>query len=66
MMSHVGYDEAKRTLTILFQGGKRDESSEVQREVFGELLKASSPGSYCRDLSDDCYPYREVRTRGRR
>ncbi len=65
MMSHVGYDEAAQTLTILFQSGKRYEYTGVEREVFDGLLAAPSQGSYFGDFIDGCYPYRQVRGRGR-
>ncbi|BDP41740.1 hypothetical protein DAETH_17090 [Deinococcus aetherius] len=65
MMSHVGYDEATQTLTILFQSGKRYEDSGVEKAVFDGLRGASSPGSSFNDLIADCHPYRQIRTRGR-
>lgn len=66
MLSHAGYDDATQTLTLLFHSGKRYEYGGVEREVFDELLKADSPGGYFRDCIDGCYPYQQVRTRGRR
>lgn len=67
MMSHGGYDEAAQTLTILFHSGKgkRYEYTGVEPEVFSDLLAAPSQGSYFRDVIDGCYPYRQVRGRGR-
>ncbi|MEF2277996.1 KTSC domain-containing protein [Deinococcus sp. YIM 134068] len=66
MMSHIGYDGETRTLTILFHSGKRYEYSGVEQEVFDGLRNATSPGSYFKTSIDDCYAYKQVRTRGRR
>lgn len=65
MMSHIGYDPASKTLTILFQSGKRYEYDGVEQQVFDDFLTADSKGSYFRGMIDDCYPYRQVKGRRR-
>lgn len=63
MISHVGHDAETRTLTILFQSGKRYEYSGVPPEVYEELRTANSPGSYFREEIDGNYPHRQGRGR---
>ena len=65
MMSHIGYDPASKTLTILFQSGKRYEYGGVEQQVFDDFLAADSKGSYFRGMIDDCYLYRQVKGRRR-
>ena len=63
MISHVGYDEAARTLTLLFHSGKRYEYGGVEREVYEALRAAPSAGSFFREEIDGCYPYSQVKGR---
>lgn len=66
MMSHVGYDPATQTLTVLFDSGKMYEYSGVEPEVHERLMASSSKGSFMRNEIFDCYPDRLVTKRGRR
>jgi hypothetical protein len=66
MMSHVGYDPATQTLTVLFGSGKLYEYSGVEPEVYEALMASSSKGSFMRNEIFDCYPDRLVKGRGRR
>ncbi|OLV17460.1 KTSC domain-containing protein [Deinococcus marmoris] len=63
MMSHIGYDPASKTLTILFHSGKLYDYDGVPQEVYERFLAASSQGSFFRNEIDDCYEYRQVRGR---
>ena len=66
MMSHVGYDPTTQTLTILFKSGKTYLYSDVEQEIYDELMLSSSKGRFFRDMIDDCYPYQLVGKRTRR
>ncbi len=63
MMSHIGHDPASRTLTILFNSGKRYDYDDVPQEVYERFLAASSQGSFFRNEIDECYPYHRVKGR---
>lgn len=63
MMSHIGYDPASTTLTVLFHSGKRYDYAGVPPEVYERFLAASSQGSFFRNEIDGCYEYRHVRGR---
>ncbi|CAM3843811.1 KTSC domain-containing protein [Deinococcus frigens] len=63
MMSHIGYDPASKTLTILFNSGKRYDYDDVPPEVYARFLAASSQGSFFRNEIDECYSYHQVRGR---
>lgn len=63
MMSHIGYDPASKTLTILFSSGKRYDYAGVPPEVHDRFLAASSQGSFFSNEIDECYEYRQVKGR---
>ncbi|CAM4419854.1 KTSC domain-containing protein [Deinococcus marmoris] len=63
MMSHIGYDPENKTLTILFNSGKRYDYDDVPQEVYDRFLAASSQGSFFRNEIDECYEYRQVKGR---
>lgn len=58
MMSHVGYDEDNKILSILFHSGKRYEYDGVPKTVFLGLLAADSKGAYFNENIDGTYGYR--------
>jgi hypothetical protein len=66
MITHVGYDPATQTLTVLFGNAKLYEYSEVEPEMYEALMASSSKGSFMRNEIIDCYPTRLVKKQGRR
>ena len=58
VMSHVGFDEPTRTLSILFHTGKRYEYDGVPEQVFKDFMDAPSKGRFFNDHIDEKYPYR--------
>lgn len=65
MMQAIGYDEATRTLHILFNSGKTYEYADVPTDVFADFLAADSKGVFFRSEIDECYDYRLLK-KGRR
>lgn len=65
MMSHIGYDAATKTLTILFQSGKRYDYDSVEQTVFDDFLQADSKGRFFNEEIDGVYSYRLVKGRRR-
>ncbi|MDV6374381.1 KTSC domain-containing protein [Deinococcus arenicola] len=61
MMSHIGYDQGSKTLTILFNSGKRYDYAAVPQEVYDRFLASSSQGSFFRNEIDQYYSYRQVK-----
>ena len=66
MMNAIGYDEASKTLIIVFNSGKTYEYANVPAEVFQDFLAADSKGVFFRSEIDECYDYRLRKGRGRR
>ncbi len=58
MISAVAYDDAARDLLVIFNTGQTYVYSNVPREVYDNLLKADSKGSYMKDFVIDMFPYR--------
>ena len=66
MISAVAYDEEARDLIVIFNTGQTYAYSDVPREVYDNLLKADSKGSYMKDFVIDMYPYRRGMPRRRK
>ena len=58
MISAVAYDDAARDLLVIFNTGQTYVYGNVPREVYDNLLKADSKGSYMKDFVIDMFPYR--------
>jgi hypothetical protein len=58
MISAVAYDDADRSLIVIFNTGQTYVYSDVPRETYDGLLAADSKGSYMKDHIIDFYPYR--------
>ena len=58
MISAVAYDDAHRDLIVIFNTGQTYVYGNVPREVYDNLLKADSKGSYMKDFVIDMFPYR--------
>ena len=58
MISAVAYDDAARDLLVIFNTGQTYVYSDVPREVYDGLLRASSKGSYMKDFVLDMFAYR--------
>lgn len=63
MIGAIGYDEATRTLHILFNSGKTYAYADVPAEVFAAFLAAESKGVFFRSEIDGCYDYRLTKRR---
>jgi hypothetical protein len=64
MVSAVGYDESTQTLYLEFANtGYIYAYYEVEKDLFEELLQASSIGSYIRNNVLDCYGYSKMNHR---
>lgn len=66
VMSHIGYDPASKTLTILFDGSKRYEYAGVEQEVFDRFMAADSKGHFFNENIDGHYSYAQVKGRDKR
>ncbi len=53
MMNTIGYDEATKTLLIVFNSGKTYEYADVPADVFAEFLDAESKGQFFHAAIDD-------------
>lgn len=60
-LASVGYDEATKTLEIQFHSGGIYQYSDVEKEVYDELMKAESKGRYFMSEIRGAYSYRRVR-----
>jgi len=56
----VGYDIGSRELHVLFLANRSYVYSDVPREVYEELLRAPSKGSYLNRAIKGVYAYREL------
>jgi hypothetical protein len=65
MIHAVGYDEADRTMEVVFNSGKRYFYHNVPKEEYEGLLAAESKGRCLLDHILDCYPYELGRRRRR-
>ena len=65
MISAVAYNDAARELLVIFNSGQTYVYSNVPREVYDGLLRASSKGSYLKDFVIDMYPDRRGMPRWR-
>ena len=60
MIYAFGYDEQQQVLEVVFKRTGVYRYRNVPREVYQQLLKAESKGSYMRDLIIDMYPTERV------
>lgn len=66
MLTAVGYDDGTGELEAVFISGAVWRYADVPREVYEELLSASSIGSYMQDEIIGVYPEYELKRRRRR
>jgi KTSC domain len=60
-LASVGYDESTQTLEIEFNHGAVYQYSEVDKEVYDELMEADSKGSYFNSCIRGAFPYVQVK-----
>jgi KTSC domain len=60
-LASVGYDEATKTLEIQFHSGGIYEYDDVEKEIYDDLMKAESKGSYFMSMIRGAYSYSRVR-----
>jgi hypothetical protein len=60
-MRSVGYDPASRTLEVEFHSRGVYQYSGVPENVYQELMRAASKGSYFHDHIKDRYPCKHMR-----
>jgi TFIIF-interacting CTD phosphatase-like protein len=61
MIYAFGYDEEQQVLEVVFKRNGVYRYRDVPKKVYEGLLKASSKGSYMRDLVIDMYPTEHLR-----
>lgn len=61
MIYAFGYDEKQQVLEVVFKRTGVYRYRGVPKDVYEGLLKASSKGSYMRDLIIDMYPTEQLR-----
>jgi len=66
MIQAFGYDPEREELEVVFNSGNIYRYTQVPKEEYEGLLNADSKGRYMRANIIDCYPYYQVRRRGRR
>ena len=59
-LASVGYDESTQTLEIEFNQGAVYQYSEVDKEVYDELMEADSKGKYFNSEIKGAFPYIQV------
>jgi lysyl-tRNA synthetase, class II len=64
-LASAGYDEPKRLLEIHFRNGVTYLYHEVPKDVFDNLLKSASPGSYFTAAIKHVYQWVCVGNRGK-
>jgi hypothetical protein len=60
MIYAFGYDEQQQVLEVVFKRTGVYRYRNVPKQVYQQLLKAESKGSYMRDLIIDMYPTERV------
>jgi KTSC domain len=60
-LASVGYDESTKTLEIQFHSGGIYEYDDVKKEIYDDLMKAESKGSYFMSMIRGAYSYNRVR-----
>jgi KTSC domain len=60
-LASVGYDESTKTLEIQFHSGGIYEYDDVEKEIYDDLMKAESKGSYFMSMIRGAYSYNRVR-----
>ncbi len=61
MIYAVAYDAASHTLDLVYYRTGVYRYFDVPPQVYRDLLKASSIGSYVRDMVIDCFEWKELR-----
>jgi len=61
MIYAFGYDKQQQVLEVVFKRNGVYRYRNVPNEVYQQLLKSDSKGSYMRDLIIDMYPTERVR-----
>ena len=61
MIYALGYDEQQQMLEVVFKRNGVYRYRDVPKKVYEGLIKASSKGSYMRDMIIDRYPTEHLR-----
>jgi hypothetical protein len=64
MLTSIGYDAEQHILELEFNSGKVYQYFEVPAQVYQDMMKNDSKGSYFRSVIDGAYNYVQVK-RGR-
>ena len=63
MLRSIGYDAEQHILELEFNSGKVYQYFEVPAQVYQDMMKDDSKGSYFRGVIDGAYNYVQVRRR---
>jgi hypothetical protein len=66
MIHAIGYDAKTKSLEVIFNSGRTYVYEDVPRQIYRELMAASSKGQFMRNAVIDCYFCYQVSQRRRR